>query len=332
MRRVSPGLPGSVLALALACMSPAAPADEVPFATFNQSPLVQIYGLPALGSARVVRAGETRVGLFYAVANHFLSAANGTEFLELDGETHRTTLGVFHGIGRLAEIGIELPHISHGGGYLDGFIRNWHDAFGLPQGGRDTTPPDRLIYRYHRNGIDRINVTQSTAGAGDVRIGAGLQLARAEDGERDTTVRVSVKFPTGDSAQLHGSGAADVAAWLSSECRCTGALGWYGGGGLLWLGDGDVLGDQQRRAVAFGSAGTHWRAFKRLTLTAQLDAHTSFYRGSDLRPLASPSVQLVLGGTWSVGRKLDLEVAVSEDLVVDTAPDVLIQIGMRASF
>lgn len=320
-------------ALALSCILPPCAAEQLPFDTFNQSPLVQIYGLPGLGSARVLPTGATRVGLVYEAANHVVNAINGAERLELDGETHRTTLRIFRGVGRSAEIGIDLPHVSHSGGFLDAFIEDWHDAFGLPQNGRDVMAHNQLAFRYTRDGTDRVRITRATAGLGDARIGAALQLARAADGDNDLAVRMSLKLATGDSASLHGSGAADLAVWLSTACgQCDGRFSWYGGGGLLWLGSGDVLPEQQRRGAAFGSAGLHWRALTALTLTAQLDAHSRFYDDSGLRPLNAVSAQLVLGGTWSIARRLDLEIAVAEDAVVDTAPDVVLRIGLRSSF
>ncbi len=310
-------------------------ADDAPFESFNQNPLVQIYGLPALGPARVAPAGSTRVGLFYAVANNFADAVGSRESLLFDGETHRTMLRVARGIGKQMEIGFELPHVAHGGGFLDDFIENWHEFFGLPRGGRELAPANQLDYRYRRDGVDRVNVTQATSGIGDVRLLGALQLADSERGANDTALRVSIKLPTGDSARLQGSGAADVATWLSAACRpaaCAGAWRWYGGGGVLWLGKGDVLPELQRRAVGFGAAGIHWRAWPQLTLTAQVDAHSPFYKDSDLKPLHTPSAQLVLGGTWFVRPTLGVEIAVSEDLVVDSAPDVVIQIGVRSQF
>lgn len=308
---------------------------NLPFDTHNQSPLVQIYGLPGLGPARVADPGRTRLGVHFEAANHLVDAGAGAEILRLDGETHRTMLSVFRGLGRSAEIGIEMPYLTHSGGSLDRFIENWHDAFGLPQNGRDAIPSDQLLYSYRRDGIEHVRLTRPTSGVGDIRLGAAVQLTRAEDGGTDSALRASLKLPTGDSAQLHGSGAADLAAWVSLACgrpACPGALSWYGGGGLLWLGSGDVLSELQRRGVAFGSAGAHWRVAPALTLTAQLDTHTPFYKNSDIRPLKAPSAQLILGGTWFIGPALGLEVAVAEDIVVDTAPDVVLRIGVRSYF
>lgn len=320
------------IALGLTIAAPTVPAQatpELPFDTTNQSPLIQLYGLPGLGAPHLLAPGRSRVDLHFEAANHFVGKSAGAESLFLDGETHRTTLKIYRGLTGGREIGIELPYVSHGGGFLDSFIESWHDFFGLPQNGRDRMPADRLLYQYRRNGTDAILLSQPSAGIGDVRLTAGLPFPAWAD----TALRFSLKLPTGDSEKLLGSGATDAALWFSTRCsRCTGSISWYGGSGVIWLGKGDVLRGQQRRVVAFGSAGLHWQPLARLTLGVQLDGHMPFYRDSALASLADSSVQLVLGGMWRPSPRYAWELAISEDIVVDTAPDVVVRIGLRSWF
>lgn len=314
-----------------AWIAPAPAAQELPFDTSNQSPLVQIYGLPGIGAPRVLAPGRLRADLHYEAANHFVGKSRGSEELFLDGETHRSTLKVYRGLRGSREIGIEIPYVDHNEGFLDSFIEGWHDFFGLPQNGREQMPANQFLLRYRRDGVDRINLTQPTAGLGDVRLVAGQSLG----GTTEAMLRLSVKLPTGDSAKLLGSGATDAALWLSIACpqtKCADSVSWYGGGGLLRMAKGDVLPELQRQWVVFGSAGLHWKALPRLTLAAQLDAHTPFYDGSELKPLAEHSAQLVLGGIWRVHERHAIELTVAEDVAVDTAPDVVVRVGLRSWF
>jgi hypothetical protein len=318
------------LGVAFIAWSTSAPAaSELPFDTSNQSPLIQIYGLPGIGAPQVLAPGEWRTDLHFEAANHLAAEQRGSEALFLDGETHRTTVKLYRGLRGGREIGIEIPYVRHGGGFFDSFIEGWHDFFGLPQNGRTRLPTDELLFRYLRDGVEHIGITGPTAGIGDVRVAAAQTL-----GGGTHALRLSVKLPTGDSAKLLGSGATDVALWLSTSCgtACTGPVSWYGGGGLLWMDQSDVLPELQQRLVAFGSAGLHWQALPRVTLGAQLDAHSPFYDETDLGPLADYSAQLVLGGFWHLHPRHALEVAVVEDIAVDTAPDVVIRIGLRSRF
>jgi hypothetical protein len=106
----------------------------------------------------------------------------------------------------------------------------------------------------------------------------------------------------------------------------------YGAAGGMALTDGDVLKDQQRNLAAFGSLGLGWSPLQWLALKVQADAHTSFYTGSNLKQVNSGSVQLVSGGTIGFSENTFLDLGVSEDVLVDTAPDVVFHLALRSRF
>lgn len=300
-----------------------------PLPTYNQSPLVQIFGLPAPDAPRLLVPGQSQTRITFEAANNFIHRQNGAESLVLDGETHRTALTVKYGAGD-TEWGVEIPYISQSGGFLDSFISNWHDVFDLPRGGRNESPFDQLDYTYRRDGVDRLRITRASRGIGDIRLLAGWQLPFRNT--TDVALRASLKLPTGNAAELHGSGAADIALWLSLGCSCSGTLGWNASAGALVLGHGDVLPDAQRRFVGFGGAGFGWRIVEPIVLKAELRAHSPFYGDTHLAPLGSTAVELVLGGTWRVDKRTALDLAVSEDARVETAPDVSLLISLRTNF
>ncbi len=269
-----------------------------------------------------------RVG--FEAASHFYAGSSDTEQLLLDGESHRTAVTVQYRAATM-EWGIEVPYLSHSGGFLDRFIDRWHDFFGLPDSGRENIARGQLRYVYHRDGIDRLRLTQRTQGVGDVRLLAAWPLTPPRT---DAALRAALKLPTGNAQELHGSGAADLAVWVVAGCaiaHCADKWRWHAAVGTLVLGRGDVLPDQQRRLVAFGGLGGAWRARPPIVLKAELRAHTAFYKDTDLAPLGSTAMQLVLGGTWVLSGEIMVDVAVSEDIRVNTAPDVsfLISIGTR---
>jgi len=303
-----------------------------PLPTFNQSPLVQIYGLPAPDAARVLHRGQQQTRVSFEVANNFLSVANATESLELDGETHRVSV-VFKAGTPSGEWGVEIPYISQSGGFLDHFVDGWHQFYGLPRGGRENVPADQLRFVYTRDGIERLRVTDASRGIGDIRLLAGWQWPNRET--IDAALRASLKLPSGDAAQLHGSGAADFALWLSAACAngtCGNTLAWNAHAGALLLGRGDVLPEQQRRLVAFGGVGAAYRPWRPTVFKAELRAHSSFYRDSSLKPLGVSSLQLILGGTLIVDKDVAVDIGVTEDIRSKTAPDVSLLLSVRADF
>ena len=122
------------------------------------------------------------------------------------------------GIGNRLELGFEIPYIFQNGGFLDGFIEDYHNTFGLPQGGRDQAPKGRLLFNYQRNGANLFQIDKSNSGIGDVRLTAGFQLYREEgEGSHALALRASFKVPTGDSNELHGSRSTDLALWLTGR-------------------------------------------------------------------------------------------------------------------
>jgi Protein of unknown function (DUF3187) len=327
-----------VLAVACIALRPgmAHALDSEPFDSFNQSPLVQIYGLPAIEGARTTNAGQTRWRFTYALGNDFTSVRNANEYLMLDGETQRATLSIARGISARTEVGVALPYVVLSGGFLDSFVESFHRTFGFPNGGRPLAPRNRLLIRYQHNGRDILNVSGRASGPGDIRLTGAhqLQTAAGTNGE-DVVLRASLKLPTGNSDHLLGSGGTDVAMWLSAACHaahCAGSLRWYGGGGVLYAGDGNALAAQQRHWIGFGSLGIGLPWSENVVIKAQLDAHTSFYRDSALRQLDSNSLQFVVGGDWRLGTGSRIEFALAEDVLVNTAPDVTFFITLRHGY
>lgn len=330
-----------VFATLLAVLGASAPAFSEPLVikplhTVNRSPLVQIFGLPEPESAITLEKGRGEAGFFIDIASSDINEAASRETLLLDGEAYRMTIAARYGVGERFEAGIDIPFVGHNGGVFDSFIEGWHDFFGLPQGGRKEAPHNRLAYRYTKNGTERLSVDDSNAGIGDIRLTGGYQLYRSDDPrQRAVSLRGSLKLPTGDSGTLHGSGSVDTALWIdaSDDYRLsTGHLTLFGSFGGMMMTRGDVLPDQQRNVAGFGTLGTGWAPAEWIAFILQLSGHTPFYDGSDLKELSSNSLQLNIGGTLKLPGSLFMDIAVSEDVAVNTAPDVTLHLALRRMF
>ncbi len=327
----------AALHLALFVSAGYASALEItPFHTFNQNPLVQIFGLPAAESAHLVERGRLMALLTADAASNYAVDDRPPEHIHLDGEIYRTTLALRYGAGKGIEVGLDIPYVIETGGFLDASIQWWHTAFGLPQGGRDQVPHNRLLFSYERNGVERFHIDHSNDGIGDIRLSGALQLYRSEVRPgRAAALRASLKLPTGDSALLHGSGGTDFALWLSAADDYPysgGHFAVFGAAGGMALSRGDVLRELQRNLVAFGTLGVGWSPSQWLALKAQLNGNTPFYRNSSLRELAA-SAQLVAGGTIAFSEKSSLDLGFSEDiLVISSSPDIVFNIALRQKF
>lgn len=322
----------AVSLITLCAFQPAA-AGVIPFESTNQHPLVQIYGLPGAGNAVPLSPGRTEVGWNVALSSNHLVHENSGEYLLLDGETTRFTVAARYGLLPRLEIGAKIPYISHSTGFLDGFIDGYHGIFGFPDGGRDESPRNRLLYFYRRDGIEKIRVDASGSGIGDLQLTATIPLYAERN--RSMTFNAALKLPTGDSDQLRGSGSTDLALWLHERIGGRFTIGdWssFGSAGLLFMTKGKVLPDQQKKWVGFGSLGIGWAPLSWISFKVQADAHTPFFGDSDLKGIAATAVQLVTGGTIAFSDRVALDIGVSEDLIVNTSPDVVFYFTLRARF
>ena len=298
-----------------------------PYTTANRNPFVQIYGLPEAESARLVAPGKSRFGLQVDISNDFSVNTKADEGVMIDGETHRAELQWRQGVASGWELGLNLPFLSQRGGGLDSFIENWHDWFGMPDGDRPAYPRNKIRFAYRKSGHQLFVVDQPQEGIGDVSLSAAYQLS--DSTTRQWALRGQLKLPTGDADGLLGSGSTDVALALHVSDEGWGSgITLHGSLGAMWMSDGDVLDYVRNDWVAFGSGTLAWRSSERTTLKLQLDVHSAFY-DSNLTELGKDSAQLTLGGAVRLSDKWTLDLGLSEDIIVDTAPDVVFVIGIK---
>ena len=282
-----------------------------PLTTSNTRPIILIHGVPTSRSAQVTRASEWQFELDSEITNHFSYNYDGNERVRLDGETVRHALSLARGISDSASLEIIVPYISHDGGSLDQFIEDWHDIFGFPQNGRKNNPRDQLNFYYEKNGVVKLNFQQSANGV---------------------AFKAAVKLPTGDADKLTGSGAMAISAWLAGEHGTTWfereGLNYYCVGGM-WLEEGDVISDQQLSFAAFGGIGTGIQLGESVALQVQLDSHTPLYKGSDLRELNSIAFLITMGGNLKLSDHWNIDIAVVEDILPHSAPDVTFHFGVN---
>ena len=323
------GIRSAALLVVMATGSVAADPLRQPFAVRNHNPFVAVYGIPVMDTVEVLDAGGQRLGLTLDVTSNFTDDGTDNEFIAIDGETYRLALRYTRGLADGWEAGFELPLLRHGGGFLDGFIINWHDFFGFPQGGRDNSARDRLEYRYTTGGNDLLRVEEAETGIGDVTLHVGHRLGDGE-GTRRLALRAQLKAPTGDSERLFGSGGWDAALWLQVQDSWTAHLWWSAGAGVSYLGRGDVLPDLQRSLVGILNLGAGWQPWQRLSLQLQADLQSPAYQDTPLGQLSDTAVQLSIGGSARFTDRLYLDFAVVEnEFTPDASPDVSFHIRLR---
>jgi hypothetical protein len=303
-------------------------AAAEPFPARDLNPLLAGFGLPSALPARL--SGESwTVAADLNWASTSLMQRAGTEQLVVDAEIReaRVTIGRSGSNGFAAQL--ELPYRYTGGGVLDEAIDSWHDFFGLPEGERTLMPSDRIRIAYARDGALLLDVDSSTSGLGDVSVDFGRTLYSTSSGA--AALWLSIKLPTGDADQFTGTGATDVSLAIAGDHRLSDNWSVFGQAAVTWLGDGDRLPEQQNSVAWSGFAGVAWHAWRGLQLKAQLDAHSAVFDDADL-DFFGEAVVLTFGGDYRFASGWRLDLAVSEDIAVESSSDVVFVFGLRRAW
>ena len=318
-------------------VSPACGMEITPFSIANLSPLALSSGIPSETGSNLLKTGRLQLALSQDLASNYTRSSTATEQLLLDGELYRTNIALRYGVYPRLELGLELPLIMHGGGFMDNIITDWHSFWGLPQGGRDTAPDNLLRYRYTKDGVTRLNKSNATTGIGDISLQAAVQLHENRTPESHTSValRSQLKLPTGDSTTMAGSGSTDLSLFLAGGVNQTtsfGTAGIFGSIGGIARTTGNLLPEQQNHAIGFTTAGFGLSPLEWLSFKLQLNLTSPLYTTSNLTELSGTTAMLTIGSTIQLPQKLQLDLAFAEDIAVATAPDVTFHIRLSRQF
>jgi hypothetical protein len=297
------------------------------------NPFVLIHAVPAASSSTLLAANESSLQLTGNLANNSIHSESDGERIRLDGETYRLALAWKRGITADWQVGIELPYFTHLEGWMDGLIENWHDMLGLSNSNRDDWSRNALVYRYESAEGEQVLVNRNEGGVGDLVL--SLSHALDADSGRRLALHANLKLPTGDADALLGSGAVDLAFWLSGADKGPFRrmpLHFYGQVGLLLKGEADLLQDRQRDLVYFASLGAGWRPKGWLDLKTQLDLHSSHY-DSKLDQLGGAGLMLTVGGSIHLdGDNQRIDISIGENLTTDSVPDFMVNLAYVRRF
>lgn len=296
----------------------------------DNGPLTGIFGLPdSTEGAQLLAARSSAVGVLLLTSSHSIAERSADDILILDGETTRFELSYRYGVSARLELGVELPFLWQQSGSLDSVIDQWHDFFGFPDGARDDRPRDLLEFFYRDASGDRLNINRNSNGIGDLRLFGGLQLGKSA--KYSTALRFGIKFPTGSSDELHGSGGTDLSLGVVGDVRSLWGnekLSGFYRVHLVYLGEPRWLADRHEQLLGQISAGLGYQVAQNVSLNLQSTVRSSMYQ-VEVDSLHDPSVALTFGGSVRMTDRWRLLLAVGEDIKVGSAPDVSFQLALQ---
>ena len=323
--------PGAIviLGILLELVSPAARGQEFrtsPFVLRNHSPFSAIIGTPSRWPDGTTNIAE----LSWNVSNHSFFDDNGSESLQLDGETHTLSARLQYRLSQHIQLGVDIPWLAHSGGFLDGTIDGWHELIGFSEGIRPHMPRNELQHVLEIAGTEKFRLDNSVSGIGDIRFAIAFDLGNPNASPNAAylkripwTLTLSMEAPTGKIEKLTGNDSADLAAGLGIRSPKTagGRIHWWLDMGLVWPGDVDIDGLDTAGQIYYYDAAFAWRFQRRFDFLLQVAGNTAPYQ-SNIKMLGDPAAQVAIGGLWHLSSHYGLRFGIIEDLRAKTAPDV----------
>jgi len=305
-----------------------------PLAAFSQSEPLQITNLSPLASLRAIpaqRSVDTARGFSWAasasLSNHFTMENEGEESLLLDGQTDALTLSLRYGLPQQWDVEVTVPWRHYSGGVTDNLISSWHRLFGLPDGNRHGYPTDALHYQLSQPEHDR-HLLRSVSGLGDIHVAVSRPLLAIDGGQLG--ISAGMKTASGRASDWLGSGATDIYALLRFSGQQLGGwpLWWHGQVGGTRAGNSNLLGPHQRRSLWFAGLAAEWRFTPRWSALMQYDGHSALLDGA-LKAVGEPAGMLSMAVRWRPTGHWMIDAGFSEDVVVESAPDITFLLNAR---
>jgi hypothetical protein len=301
-------------------------AAPVGLNTRDQNPMFQAYYLPSI-DLNSHQGWQVSHSVYLTSA--FQNDQQGNETLILDVENYRYDFSIAYQQDKW-RLSTTVPLIFNEGGSFDDAIEDWHDFFGLPQGGRTSRPHNQLDIIYTRNGQTFLSQTQATNDIGDISVSLSYSFAHSNKNLR--AISFAVDLPTGSKKNSTGNEAVDVALWLSQAYKTSKLTRLYGIFGVSLPGQGGQLERLQESVVWAGQMGLEHQFYPDWSAILQFDAHTAFIEASQLRALGN-SVQLQIGlRVKQITQDHDIDLFFSEDILVGSAPDITVGLRLYRSY
>ena len=314
-------LRSAVLTILLLCPLTAFPSSEGPLQIKNQFPIFLHVNQPYLEKAEM----ESLMSYNLSHSSTYTVQSSGRWIMNLDMEITELNFRYKRIFNDFIEIGLDIPVIYTGAGFMDGFLESYHDTFGFNDYGRSTRPSNDFLYEVRKDG-NLIVQGKTGFGLGDIRLALKKPLITSDD--LNLSIKGDIELPVGDAKKGFGNGSVDAGLSILLDKRISDKIMTYWNfGGVL---AGDIRGHQTLNIDDFiyGGAAVEAHINEKLSLLAQVMGQTAIYPKTDLLAVDRDAWMLALGGRYHVG-KGSLELSLTEDINLSGAPDFIFNLTYK---
>lgn len=315
-----------IFALVIAlCLLPATGFPfEGPLQVKNLFPLFLYLDTPVLESA----ATESAFRMRFSYSSMFMMKSSADWTVNLDMEMTELNLKYQRDIPDLFEFGIEVPVLIFSSGFLDGFLEDYHQTFGLPDYGREQRPHNEFLYEVKKNNAIIVTGENGRVGLGDIRLTIKKALLRDDP---FVSIKADVEFPTGNASAGFGSGSIDVGTALLINKRLGSKVNAYLNIGTVFPGDLKAENTVGLKACYYAGAALEAAVWESLHLLGQISFQSSPFPHTGIGSVDRTAALLSLGGRYFSGNN-SLEFSLTEDVNTAGAPDVIFNLAYRKKF
>ena len=304
-------------------------ADVGPLQATNRLPLHLLFLKPRPVPVHGPSQGELELAVTVEYSNTFFDRRNDRWDVLMDMEMTVAEVSLVFSPASRTALRLDLPLVSMGSGFLDGFLENYHDALGVSNYGREKRPKNEYAFQVTKDGLPWVQGEPGTLELADMVATFQYNLVKPRgDLKMSGSLLLSLKMPTGDPDRGLGSGAFDIG--ISMPMRWS-VEPWsiFLMPGAAFIGDPQTRGARvsTRNTIAlFGGVAYDYNS--RTTWLVQLNYYTSPIEETGLDALDDGTLGLDIGFHYLLAKECILEFAFGEDLT-RALPDFNLRLGLR---
>ncbi len=257
------------------------------------------------------------------------------QFYRIDAEIHELSVRTCIGVGHRLELSMELPFRYVSGGVLDNLIEGFHRTFGLGNQGRNEYPQNQFAFEINpegtENGWEYAGKEQLGWHLGNIIVAGSYSLFSDRNRKTGVTVTTNVKLPTGTRNEFFGGQSVDVGLSVSWY-KGMGQLYWYVSPGIVYYGDGEMIGVVLRQWHFSGLAAVEYHADNsRHSWILQLLMESGIAK--EFSQFTNNTYELIFAYKRRLSPSLVFEVGFLENLFFyDNSPDIGLHLGIVKMF
>ncbi len=267
---------------------------------------------------------------------------NSSEWvIYMDMEITELNLLYKHYLASIGEVGIDIPFISFSDGFLDGFLKTYHELIGAPDPyGRSGRPKDDFLYEIRQGeftelleetgsgsaGNTAVVLGRTGTGIGDVRLTLKRPLIVSDN--YSLSIKGDLELPTGDAKQGYGNGSTDAGVSFLYDRKLSGKIMSYWNIGAVFPGDVDGYKTIDLKNFVYDGSAIQLDILRRWALLLQFQAQSHIYPETDLLAIDWTAYVLAFGCRYYKD-KSSVEFSITEDINSSGAPDFTADISHK---